>query len=104
AVRCARRLRQARVDLEVDVRHAARIAAREDRRERDGARAVGLLHAAQVVLVRQAARVHRVIAIALPGATLVRMSLRTMPDSASAFATPLPLLLLLVPSPGYGPP
>jgi hypothetical protein len=30
------------------------------------------------------------------------MSLRTMPDRASAFAMPLPLLL--VPSPGYGPP
>ena len=41
-------------------------------------------------------------AVLLPGATLVRMSLRTMPDSASAFAMPLPLLL--VPSPGYGPP
>ncbi|EEF23743.1 conserved hypothetical protein, partial [Ricinus communis] len=65
AVGGARRLREARVNLEVDVRHAARVAAREDRRERDGARAVRLLHAAQVVLARQAARVHRVIAVAV---------------------------------------
>jgi hypothetical protein len=41
-------------------------------------------------------------AVALPGDTLVRISLRTMPDKVSAFAVPLPLLL--VPSPGYGPP
>jgi len=37
-------------------------------------------------------------AVALPGATLVRMSLRTMPDSVKALTIPLPLPL--VPSPG----
>ena len=38
------------IDLEVDVRPAARVAGREDRREGHRAVGVGLLHAAQVVL------------------------------------------------------
>ncbi|WP_365712012.1 hypothetical protein [Piscinibacter sp.] len=37
-------------------------------------------------------------AVPLAPATLVRMSLRTMPDSVSALT--MPLLLVLVPSPG----
>ena len=52
----AGRRREARIHLEVDVRPAARVAAGKDRRERDLAVGVGLLHAAQVVLVRDARR------------------------------------------------
>ncbi len=44
---------EARVDLEVDVRPAARVARREDAREGHDAVVVGRLHAAQVVLVRR---------------------------------------------------
>src|SRR4029434_6937304 len=58
----ARRLGQAVVDLEVDVRPAARVRAREDGGERDDAVAAGLLHATQVGDVRQIA-VLRVAAV-----------------------------------------
>ena len=51
---------KARIHLEVDVRPAARIAAREDRRERHDAAGVGLLHASQIVLIRDTRRVQRV--------------------------------------------
>src|SRR6266508_1680501 len=50
-VRGLGRLGEARVDLEMDVRPATRIAGRKDAVEGDLAGAVGLLHAAQVVLV-----------------------------------------------------
>ena len=57
------------VDLEVDVRPAAGVAGREDRREGHQALGVGDLHAAQVGLVLDALGVHRVAAlrVAMPG-------------------------------------
>ena len=54
---------EARVDLEVDVRPAARVAGGKDARERDQAVASGLLHAAQVVLVGGRLRVQGVVAV-----------------------------------------
>ena len=58
----------ARVDLEMDVRPATRVAGREDARERRDAIGTGRLDAAQVVLVLRALAVHRVaaLAVALP--------------------------------------
>ena len=58
-------VRDVRVHLEVDVRPAARVAGRVDRREAHGAGRVGLLHPAQVVLVLDAAAVERVAAVAV---------------------------------------
>ena len=65
----ARRLLEARVDLEVDVRPAARVAGREDARELDDPVIARRLDAAQVVLVLDALRVQRVAPglVAVPG-------------------------------------
>src|SRR4029453_7622440 len=59
------RVRQAGVDLEVDVRPAARVDGREDRGEGDGAAGVGLLGPAQVVLAGDALAVQGVVAVAV---------------------------------------
>ena len=66
-MRCSPRRRrvEARVHLEVDVRPAARVARREDARERHRPVGVGLLHAAQVVLVGGGVGVQRVVAVAV---------------------------------------
>src|SRR5262249_28642069 len=68
-LRAARgRLGERCVDLEVDVRPAARVAPREDRRERHLSAGVGDLDTAQVVLVHRISGVQRVVAgpVAVP--------------------------------------
>src|SRR5439155_2731617 len=62
-VRVVGRLREAGIDLEVDVRPPAGIARGEDAREGDDAVAAGLLDPAEVVLVRGALGVERVAAL-----------------------------------------
>src|SRR4029079_2597784 len=59
------RVGDAGVDLEVDVRPAARVAGREDRREGDRPGRVRLLDAAKIVLPGDGARVERVLALAV---------------------------------------
>ena len=65
---CRCRRVDARIHLEVDVRPATRVRRREDARERDLTVGVGLLNAAEVVLVGDALGVHRVepVAVAVP--------------------------------------